>query len=83
MFEFEDSVKFINIDTEYVKSLHDACSEVFYRDYNYSYKPYLGVLVCSGGKKYAIPLFPERGDSANLSHREELRTSTPLRCIKE
>jgi hypothetical protein len=33
---------FINIDQNYLKKLHDACSEVYYKPSGYENKPYIG-----------------------------------------
>ena len=57
MFHLENNLKFIHIETDYVKVLHDACSEVFYSSKNYDNKPYLGILISDeNNQKYVIPL---------------------------
>lgn len=57
MFYLEGNLKFIHIDVQYVRALHDACSEVFYSSKHYENKPYLGILVSDeNGRKYVIPL---------------------------
>lgn len=56
MFTLEGNLRFIKIDLDYIKSLHDVCAEVFYRPNNYENKPYIGLLVSCDGYKYAIPL---------------------------
>ena len=56
MFTLVDSLKIITIDQTYMKSLYDACHEVFYMPSSYENKPYIGILISSAGKEYAIPL---------------------------
>lgn len=56
MFEYKDGLQFINIDTDYIKTLSVVCPEVSYKDIGYDRKPYIGVLVQNGDNKYAIPL---------------------------
>ncbi len=48
MFEYKDGLQFINIDTDYIKTLSVACPEVSYKDIGYDRKPYIGVLVQNG-----------------------------------
>lgn len=45
MFELDGKLKFVNVDMNYLKHLHNACSEVFYKPDYYDNKPYLGVLM--------------------------------------
>lgn len=47
---------FINIDQSYLKKLHDACSEVYYKPSGYENKPYIGILINKNDRKYVIPL---------------------------
>lgn len=47
---------FINIDQNYLRKLHDACSEVYYKPSGYENKPYIGILINKNDRKYAIPL---------------------------
>lgn len=56
MFTLDGNLQFINIDTQYIKMLHDVCDEVYYRAYGYENKPYLGLLISYNGHKYAIPM---------------------------
>ena len=56
MFNFDGNIKFINVDTQNLKALHDACDEVFFSNKNYDNKPYIGILLNSNGRKYVIPL---------------------------
>ena len=56
MFSLQGNLKFIHIDQAYLKFLHDACSEVYYKPSGYETKPYLGILIEQGGQKYVIPL---------------------------
>ena len=41
MFTLEGKLTFINIDQNYLKKLHDACSEVYYKPNGYENKPYI------------------------------------------
>lgn len=56
MFTLEGKLTFINIDQSYLKKLHDACSEVYYKPSGYENKPYIGILINKNDKKYVIPL---------------------------
>ena len=56
MFTLEGKMTFINIDQNYIKKLHDACSEVYYKSYGYENKPYIGILINQNDRKYVIPL---------------------------
>lgn len=56
MFKLDGKLKFVNVDMDYLRHLHDACSEVFYKPNDYSNKPYLGVLLTNNDKKYVLPL---------------------------
>ncbi len=56
MFSLQGNLKFININQHYLKYLHDACQEVYYKPVNYETKPYLGILVSSENHEYVIPL---------------------------
>ena len=56
MFILEGKLKFINIEQSYLKKLHDACSEVYYKPSGYENKPYIGILINKNDRKYVIPL---------------------------
>ena len=56
MFILEGKLTFINIDPSYLKKLHDACSEVYYKPSGYENKPYIGILINKNDRKYVIPL---------------------------
>ncbi len=56
LFSLQGNLKFININQNYLKYLHDACQEVYYKPVNYETKPYLGILVSSENHEYVIPL---------------------------
>ena len=45
MFILEGKLTFINIEQSYLKKLHDACSEVYYKPSGYENKPYIGILI--------------------------------------
>ena len=56
MFTLDGSIKFVNVDTQYLNLLHQACPEVQYQPYNYTNKPYIGILLADNAHKYVIPL---------------------------
>ena len=56
MFTLEGKLTFINIEQNYLKKLHDACSEVYYKPSGYENKPYIGILINKNHRKYVIPL---------------------------
>lgn len=56
MFSLRGNLKFININQDYLKYLHDACPEVYYKQSGYESKPYLGILVNTENYEYAVPL---------------------------
>lgn len=56
MFILVGNMKFITLDQNYIKELHKACSEVYYKPSNYDDKPYFGILLNANGRTYAIPL---------------------------
>lgn len=55
MFKLEGNVKFINIDSNYIKKLNLACSEVYYKSAGYDNKPYIGILINEVNRSYVIP----------------------------
>lgn len=64
MFKLGGKLTFINIDQAYIRKLHDACSEVFYKPNGYENKPYIGILIDKNNRKYVIPL-----SSAKQKHK--------------
>lgn len=56
MFRLDGKLQFVTINQAYLKELHDACSEVYYKSSNYDKKPYIGVLVSNNDRHYVIPL---------------------------
>lgn len=56
MFTLKGNLKFININQDYLKYLHDACPEIYYKPNGYDKKPYLGILLNKDGREYVIPL---------------------------
>ena len=56
MFILEGKLTFINIEQSYLKKLHDACTEVYYKPSGYENKPYIGILINKNDRKYVIPL---------------------------
>lgn len=65
MFSLDGNLKFVNVDLRYLEHLHKTCEEVFYKETKYENKPYLGLFVTDGEKKYVIPL-----TSAKAKHKE-------------
>lgn len=65
MFILEGKLTFINIDQNYLKKLHDVCSEVYYKTNGYENKPYIGILINKRDRKYVIPL-----SSAKEKHKK-------------
>ncbi len=65
MFTLDGKLTFINIDQNYLKKLHDTCSEVYYKPNGYENKPYIGILVNKNDRKYVIPL-----SSAKEKHKK-------------
>ena len=59
MFILEGKLTFINIEQSYLKKLHDACSEVYYKPSGYENKPYIGILINKNDRKY-IRFFGKR-----------------------
>ena len=45
MFKLDGNLKFINIDSDYIKKLNLACPEVYYKSIGYDNKPYIGILI--------------------------------------
>lgn len=56
MFSLKGNLKFININQDYLKYLHDACPEVYYKPKGYDSKPYLGILINTEDYEYVVPL---------------------------
>lgn len=56
MFTLEGKLTFINIDQNYLKRLHDACSEAYYKLSGYENKTYIGIMINKNDRKYVIPL---------------------------
>lgn len=55
-FKIIENLKFVNVDMDFLKRLHNASSEVFYQIKDYENKPYLGILLSNENYKYVIPL---------------------------
>lgn len=56
MFKLDGNIKFINIDSDYVKKLNLECPEVYYKSIGYDNKPYIGILINEVNRSYVIPL---------------------------
>ena len=56
MFKLDRNMKFINIDSDYIKKLNLACPEVYYKLVGYENKPYIGILINEENRSYVIPL---------------------------
>ena len=78
MFKLKDKLKFINISQDYLKYLHDHYSEVYYKQFNYDNKPYLGILINNENNQYVIPL-----SSAKEKHKLWKNTDTNRFLIYE
>lgn len=49
--------KFVYVDVDYLKKLHDEDNEILYADNaNYEKKPHLGILISNNNFEYVIPL---------------------------
>ena len=44
MFTLDEKMTFINIEQAYLRKLHDACSEVYYKEKNYELADFYGKL---------------------------------------
>ena len=64
MFIQKDNLKFINVSTNYLKAMHNACPEVFYSTNGYENKPHIGILISENNLEYVIPL-----SSAKSKHK--------------
>ena len=78
MFSLKKNLKFITIDPNYLKTLHDSCREVYYKTYGYETKPYIGILVEENGVEYVIPL-----SSAKEKHKSWKNVETDRFLIFE
>lgn len=56
MFSLQKNLKFITINQDYLKYLHEACNEVYYKPAGYERKPYIGILLNENGREYVLPL---------------------------
>jgi len=56
LFSLKENLKFININQNYLKYLHESCPEVYYKQSGYESKPYLGILVNTENYEYVVPL---------------------------
>lgn len=64
MFRLLGNMQFITLNQNYIKELHNACSEVYYKASGYDDKPYFGILLNTNDRTYAIPL-----SSAKIKHK--------------
>lgn len=78
MFCLKDKLIFININQDYLKYLHENCSEVYYKPINYENKPYLGILISKDNNQYVIPL-----SSAKEKHKSWKNIETDRFLIYE
>ncbi|MEY8369593.1 type III toxin-antitoxin system ToxN/AbiQ family toxin [Anaerovoracaceae bacterium 42-11] len=78
MFTLDNHMIFIQINQTYLKALHNACSEVFYKPNMYDNKPYIGILVNNNNRKYVIPL-----SSAKEKHKSWKNVSSDRYLIYE
>lgn len=62
--------KFVYVDLNYLKKLHEIDNEVFYSEKrNYERKPFLGILVNVDGKEFAIPFTSAK--AKHIKYRDE------------
>lgn len=73
-----NSIQFITIDLQYLKALHTACPEVYYRPYGYENKPHIGILINEDNRSYVIPL-----SSAKEKHKTWKNTSQDYYLLYE
>lgn len=60
------SFRFVFIQPDYLETLHNADSEIFYSiDTDYSKKPHLGILTTCNDREYVIPLTSAKSKHAN------------------
>lgn len=78
MFQLDSNMKFINVDTEYIKALHDVCEEVRYKSVGYDNKPFVGILINNDDRKYVIPL-----SSAKQKHKSWKNVNKEIYLIYE
>ena len=78
MFSLKKNLKFITIDPNYLKTVHDSWREVYYKTYGYETKPYIGILVEENGVEYVIPL-----SSAKEKHKSWKNVETDRFLIFE
>lgn len=78
MFSLKKNLKFITIDQNYLKTLHDSCREVYYKPTGYEKKPYIGILIEENGIEYVIPL-----SSAKEKHKNWKNIDTDRFLIYE
>lgn len=78
MFSLKDKLKFININQDYLKYLHEQCPEVYYKPIGYDNKPYLGILINSDKTQYVIPI-----SSAKEKHKSWKNIETDRFLIYE
>ena len=84
MFILEGKLTFINIEQSYLKKLHDACSEVYYKPSGYENKPYIGILINKNDRKYVIPLSSakEKHTWKNVKKYKDLLNKEYSFCLK-
>lgn len=65
MFTIDGKLVLLNVKQDYLRALYDVCTEVYYKPTNYENKPYIGILINNGGRKYILPL-----TSAKQKHKK-------------
>lgn len=78
MFTLDGKLTVVNINQDYLKKLHGACSEVYYKADRYGNKPYIGILINKNKEKYVIPL-----SSAKEKHKTWKNVSNECYLIYE
>ena len=65
MFKLDGKLQFVTIDQSYLKALHDACGEVYFKTSSYESKPYLVFFICDNETEYVIPLSSAKPKHSN------------------
>lgn len=73
MFKLEENMKFVHVDVDYLKFLHEHCSEVWYQPDGYDRKLYVGILIDEGERKYVIPLTSAKAKHKDLPDIDDFR----------
>ena len=56
MFLLKNKLIFVTVNQNYLKYLHENCSEVYYKPSRHDKKPYIGIFINLEKNQYVIPL---------------------------